>query len=174
MAGLGLAVLFYNIINNSKMKSITNIVVILTMFFFLACEDESFKEDNQRLGEQLAGEWNIVQVYFPANDSTAQAGGQAVFGSCASSCEGSFVIDDEVVNFSYNVSYSNNPDIPSQISMGLSNEEQVGGNNALKLQPSTFPIIEIDENNLTINLAFCSYDADSSCITTPRHMIMTR
>lgn len=162
----------YNL-NNKRMKdSIISIVaVVVAIALFSSCEEEL--EGSLRLGEQLAGEWDIVQMYFPENDSTVAANGQAVFDDCIN-CDGYFVYDGEVINFSYTVTHSNSPDIHSQISMGPSNEEQMGGNNALKLHPSTFPILAIDENNLTINLAFCTYDADSSCITTHRHIVMTR
>lgn len=137
-----------------------------------SCNNDEVKPD-QALYNQVSGEWNIDQIIFPANDSTITPGGQAVFEDCevyqSGQCEGYFSIDNEVVNFRYQVTQFS--DIPSQITIGPLEQHR---NNTLGLQIGSFDILTIDRNHLTIDLAFCTYDADSSCITTHRHIVMTR
>ena len=145
----------------------TLIVTVLVSILFAACEDNELK-DAERLAKRLSGEWNIVQMTFPANDSTIQANGQAKFGSCINNCSGYFSIDNEIVNFDYSVVHF--PDIPSQISMGPTDGNP---DNVLRLQASTYNILVLDEHNLTIDLAYCEF-TDNVCTTIHRHIVMNR
>ena len=141
-------------------------MIVVTLALSTSCEEE--RSESRELAEELAGEWKVVQMYFPANDSTAQVDGLAVFGSSISS-EGYFVIDNETVNFTYNVTHFSG--VPSKISMGPA--EGQAADNILLLQPSSYDISTLDNQNLTIDLAFCDF-SEGFCTTVHRHIIMTR
>ncbi len=143
------------------------IAIALLPVLFASCEKKEW-EDTRNLAKQLAGEWNILRMTFPANDSTVDASGQARFGACISDCEGYFDIDGERVKFIYNVTHL--PGIPSQISMGPSEENP---DNVLGLQPGTYNILTLDDHNLTIDLGYCEF-TDDGCTTIHRHIVMTR
>ena len=143
------------------------IAIALTPVLLASCEKKEW-EDKRNLAKQLSGEWTIVQMTFPANDSTVEASGQAKFGSCSNNCEGYFDIYDEVVHFTYNVTHFSG--IPSQISMGPTDGNP---DNVLGLQPGTYNILAIDDHNLTIDLAYCEF-TDNGCTTIHRHIVMTR
>ena len=143
------------------------IAIALAPVLLASCEKKEW-EDTKSLAKQLAGEWNIVRMTFPANDSTIEANGQARFEACSNSCEGYFDIDDEVVNFTYSVTHF--PDIPSQISMGPTDGNS---DNVLGLQPGTYNILTLDDHNLTLDLGYCEF-TDNNCTTVHRYIVMTR
>jgi len=144
--------------------------LLLLSFVLFSCEDDL--EDHRALYNVLAGEWNITQITYPLNDSTVNVSGKTVFTACEvqnNGCPGYFSIYDETINFTYQA----HPffDATSQITIGPTSGQK---DNALKLQVSTFNILEIDRNNLTIDLAYCAFDAENNCTTVHRHLVMSR
>lgn len=152
-----------------------NLMIICLFFLLTACQEETFKVHRQNLYDQLAGEWRVERLFFPSMDSTMIMNNSSVafFQACNSDddfCSGYFNFNDEVLNFTYHAEVFE--DI-GKSTLHIS-PEQGQTSDLYPLQVVASPILEIQEGQLTINLAYCSYDAENNCNTIDRHTIMSR